>query len=89
MNGLLVFDMGFFKFPWFDEFTDSQKYFLTRIREKTSYKVVKKLSVGLYFRDQIIDMGKYRSNPCKHEVRMVSVQWGKTWYHYITNVLDP
>jgi hypothetical protein len=89
MNGLLVFDMGFFKFSWFDQFTESQKYFLTRLREKTSYQVVKTLSVGLYFRDQIIEMGEYRSNPCQHQVRLVSVFWGQNWYYYITNVVDP
>ena len=51
--------------------------------------MVKTLSVGLYFRDQIIEMGEYRSNPCKHQVRMVSVLWGQDWYHYLTNVVDP
>ena len=45
--------------------------------------------MGLYFQDQIIEMGEYRSNPCKHNVRMVSVLWGQNWYHYITNVFDP
>ena len=89
INGLLVFDLGFFKFSWFDQFTDSQKYFLTRLREKTSYQVMKTLSMGLYFQDQIIEMGEYRSHPCKHQVRMVSVLWGQTWYHYLTNVVDP
>ena len=89
INGLLVFDWGFFKFSWFDQFTDSQKYFLTRLREKTSYQVMKTLSMGLYFQDQIIEMGEYRSHPCKHQVRMVSVLWGQTWYHYLTNVVDP
>ena len=88
-KGLLIFDMGFFKFTWFDQFTESQKYFITRLREKTAFKVVKTLSLGLYFSDQIISMGEYRSNPCQHQVRMVSVLWGKTWYYYITNVVDP
>jgi hypothetical protein len=32
--------------------------------------------------DEIIDMGQYRSNPCRHPVRMVSVLWGTTWYRY-------
>ena len=31
-EGLLVFDLGFFKFAWFDQFTENQKYFLTRLR---------------------------------------------------------
>jgi hypothetical protein len=33
-------------------------------------------------------MGLYRSNPCKHPVRLVSVLWGKTWYYYLRNVKD-
>jgi Transposase DDE domain len=88
-GGLLIFDLGFFKFPWFDEFTDTAKYFVTRQREKTSFKVQKLLSAGSHYRDEIITMGEYRSNPCKHPVRMVSVLWGATWYYYLTNVLDP
>jgi Transposase DDE domain len=88
-GGLLVFDLGFFKFQWFDQFTDTHKYFVTRQREKTAFKVKKVLSVGSHYRDRIIQMGEYRSNPCQYPVRMVSVLWGKIWYHYLTNVLDP
>jgi Transposase DDE domain len=89
IGGLLIFDLGFFKFQWFDQFTDTHKYFVTRQREKTAFKVTKVLSVGTHYRDRIIQMGEYRSNPCLHPVRMVSVLWGSTWYHYLTNVLDP
>lgn len=87
-GGLLIFDLGFFKFGWFDEFTESNKFFVTRLREKTSYKVCRRLSGGTYYSDEIIEMGEYRSNPCKHKVRLVSVLWGKNWYYYLTNVLD-
>jgi hypothetical protein len=89
VGGLLIFDLGFFKFPWFSQFTESNKFFITRLREKTSYKVRRCLSKGQFYRDEIIDMGEYRSNPCKHQVRLVSVLWGSTWYNYLTNVLDP
>jgi Transposase DDE domain len=89
VGGLLLFDLGFFKFPWFDQFTDEQKYFLTRQREKTAYTVKQVLSSGPHYRDDLIQMGQYRSNPCHHPVRMVSVLWGTTWYRYLTNVLDP
>ena len=34
-------------------------------------------------------MGQYRSHPCPHPLRMVSVLWHGTWYRYLTNVLDP
>jgi Transposase DDE domain len=88
-GGLLVFDLGFFKFPWFDQFTTSGKYFITRQREKTTYTVQKVFSSGSHYRDEQIQMGQYRSNPCEHPVRMVSVLWGAIWYSYLTNVLDP
>ncbi|OUL31309.1 transposase, partial [Nostoc sp. T09] len=89
IGGLLIFDLGFFKFPWFDAFTEADKFFLTRLREKTSYKVIRCLTNTPFYRDEIISMGEYRSNPCQHQVRLVSVLWGSTWYYYLTNVLDP
>ncbi len=88
-GGLLIYDLGFFSFRWFDDFTDQGKYFVTRMREKTAHKVVRTLSEGKFYRDEIIKVGRYRSNPCKHRLRMVSVLWGRKWYRYLTNVLDP
>lgn len=88
-GGLLIFDLGFFKFAWFDEFTNTEKFFVTRFREKTAYRVVQSLSTGPFYRDQIIQMGLHHTNPCQHQVRLVSVLWGKSWYHYLTNVVDP
>ena len=61
-----------FKFPWFDQFTEEGKYFVTRQWEKTAYEVTQVLSSGSHHWDEIIQMGKYRSNPCKHSVRMVA-----------------
>lgn len=88
VGGLLVFDLGFFKFAWFDAFTEAGKFFVTRLREKTAYQTVRVLSQGERYRDEIIEMGRWRSNPCQHPVRLVSVQWGTQWYCYLTNVLD-
>ncbi|GAB4341424.1 MAG: hypothetical protein Fur0042_02800 [Cyanophyceae cyanobacterium] len=73
-NGLLMFDLGFFKFPWFDAFSEQGKFFVTRLREKTAYRSVQVLSEGEFYRDEIIQMGQYRSNPCHHPVRLVSVR---------------
>ena len=87
-GGLMVVDLGFFSFAWFDKFTAAQKYFVTRQREKTAYKVVAVRSQQAHYRDEIIAMGQYRSNPCRQAVRMVSVLWNSQWYRYLTNVLD-
>lgn len=88
-SGLIIVDMGFFSFAWFDQLTTNQKFFLTRLRRGTAYEVKQVLSQGTYYKDEIIKMGKYRSNPCEYPVRLVSVLWGKTWYYYLTNVLSP
>jgi hypothetical protein len=71
--GLLVFDLGFFSFLWFDDFTEHKKFFVTRQRQKTAYRTLEVLSQGPYYRDEIIKLGQYRSNPCRHPLRMVSV----------------
>lgn len=88
-QGLLIFDLGFFSFVWFDAFTQAEKFFVTRLRNKTAYQVTRCLSQEVFYRDEIIDLGQYRSNPCQYPLRLVSVLWGKTWYYYLTNVLDP
>lgn len=88
-GGLLVFDLGLFSFLWFDDCSEQKKFFVTRMRQKTAYRTLAVLSQGPYFRDEIIKLGLYRSNPCRYPLRMVSVLWGGQWYRYLTNVLDP
>lgn len=59
VGGLLIFDLGFFDFVWFDAFTNANKFFVTRLRRKTAYKVNRFLSQAPYYRDEIIQMGQY------------------------------
>ena len=47
------------------------------------------LSGGPDYRDDIVEVGQYRSNPCQDPLRMVSVWWQGAWYRDLTNVLDP
>lgn len=89
VGGLLVFDLGFFSFLWFDDFTEQQKGFVTRLRQKTAYRPTQVLSQGPHYRDEVITLGRYRSNPCRHPLRLISVRWQGQWYRYLTNVLDP
>jgi hypothetical protein len=86
---LLVFDLGYFAFPWFDELTQSQVSFVTRLRAKTRYQVKASLRVHPQVRDQIVQLGTYRSAPSQHPVRLVEVFVDGEWRSYLTNVLDP
>jgi hypothetical protein len=88
-NSLLVFDLGYFAFPWFDDLTDARCWFVTRLRAKTSYTVERVLRQQPAVRDQIVHLGMYRSNPSRHPVRLVEVFIDGGWHAYLTNVLDP
>lgn len=89
LGGLLIFDLGFFSFLWFDDFTEQQKFFVSRLRQNTAYRVTQVLSHTPYYRDELITVGLHHSNPCRHPLRLVSVWWRGQWYRYLTNVLDP
>lgn len=86
---LLIFDKGFYSFPFFDWMTEEGTSFVTRAREHSAFQVQAELAKGPRSRDRIISLGRYRSNPCRHPVRLVEILVGSSWRGYLTNVLDP
>lgn len=88
LGGLLVFDVGFCSVLWFDDFTDQQKFFVTRLCQKTAYRTTHVFSQTPYYRDKLSEVGLYRSNPCHPPLRLVSVLWQGHWYRSLTNVRD-
>jgi hypothetical protein len=89
VNSLLVFDLGYFAFPFFDALGQAGSWFVTRLRQKTSFTVQQVLLERPQVRDQIVHLGKYRSNPSQRPVRVIEVYVNGTWRQYLTNVLDP
>jgi hypothetical protein len=89
VGALLVFDLGCFSCLWCDDFTASPRFCVTRMRAKTGDRPVQERSRGLYDRDELIQVGQYRSNPCTYPVRMVSVRWQRVWSRDLTHVLEP
>ena len=86
---LLVFDLGFCNFGWFDWLTERRCWFLTRAREKLAFDVVRVLRADPTVRDRVVQPGKYAKNPCAHPLRLVEVRYRGRWYRYLTNALDP
>lgn len=88
-GALILADLGYFGFAWFDDLTDRGFWWVSRLRAKTSYEV---LHVH-YQRDDTLDaivwLGKYRADRAKHAVRLIQFRQGATVYRYLTNVLDP
>ena len=86
---LLVADLGYFGFAWFDWLTDRGYHWLSRLRAKTSYKVIHVFFERGEVFDGIVWLGAYRADRAKHAVRLVTFRQGRTMRRYITNVHDP
>lgn len=88
-GSLIMADLGYFGFAWFDFLTDQGYFWVSRLRSKTSYKVshcfYKKGSVF----DGIVWLGTYHADQAGHAVRLVEFKVGQHTYRYITNVLEP
>ncbi len=89
VNSLVVMDLGYFAFAFFDTLTATGRWFVTRLRAKTSFTVERVLQEHPHVRDRLVQLGRYRSNPSEHPVRLIEVEVGGLWHRYLTNVLDP
>lgn len=86
---LIVADLGYFGFQWFDDLTDAGYWWLSRLRAGTSYEIVHP-----YYRDGdsfdgLVWLGKHRADRARHAVRLVQFRVGERLHAYLTNVRDP
>lgn len=86
---LLLFDLGYFAFPWFDELTDAGQWWVCRLRDKTSYEVLHVAYADGETLDALVWLGKHRADRAKHAVRLVQFRRGAVLHRYLTNVRDP
>jgi hypothetical protein len=88
-GSLILADLGYVGFQWFDDLTDGGYHWISRLREKTSYREIHTFYQHGETFDGIIELGAYRADRAKHAVRLVQFRVGSTLYRYITNVRDP
>ncbi len=86
---LILADLGYFGFEWFDDLTDAGYFWVSRMRSGTSYEVIHRYYKDGRTFDGVIWLGKHRADRAKHAVRLVRFMVGKQEYRYITNVLEP
>lgn len=86
---LLLADLGYFCFSWFDWLTDQGFWWLSRLREKTSYTIEHIFIEQGTTLDALIWLGAYRADRTKHLIRLIQFEHQGTLYQYITNVRDP
>ena len=88
-GALILCDLGYFGFAWFDYLSSAGHFFVSRLRAKTSYKVIHTFyQVGDCF-DGLVFLGAYNSDRAEQAVRLVRFTAATTTYSYITNVLNP
>jgi len=88
-GSLLLADLGYFAFEWFDDLTTAGQYWISRLRAKTTYTVRHVFYQSPDVWDGLVSLGKYRADRAAHPVRLVRFTMRGTTWTYITNVLDP
>ena len=88
-GALILMDLGFFSFAWFDQLTQEGYFWISRLRQKTSYEIIHTFYHQGETLDALIWLGAYRADRARHAVRLVTFKVGATSYQYITNVLHP
>jgi len=88
-GALILMDLGFFSFEWFDQLTSEGYLWLSRLRQKTSYEVLHTYYQQGDTFDGLVWLGAYRADRACYAVRLVSFRVGEIHYQYITNVTHP
>lgn len=86
---LILADLGYFGFEWFDDLTDAGQSWISRVRSTTSYQPIHPYYHQGDTFDGLVWLGKYRANRAKYAVRLIEFRVRGTLYRYLTNVLDP
>jgi len=88
-GALVLADLGYFGFAWFDDLTAGGYWWISRLRKKTTFAILHAFyDDGATF-DGLVFLGAYRADRAKHAVRLVRFTVGTATYEYLTNVTDP
>ena len=88
-GSLLLFDLGYFAFWWFDELSQQGSHWVSRLREKTSDELVHVFWRFEGHLDALIWLRTHRADRADKLVRLVRFWDGEQLHTSITNVLDP
>ena len=88
-GSLILADLGYFGFAWFDALTDARYWWVSRLRAKTSYTVLHTYYRGGALLDALVWLGAHRADRAKHAGRLVQFAHRRTLYRHGTNVRDP
>jgi hypothetical protein len=86
---LILLDRGFCHYQFWQQLIAGDVHLITRLNNKASFTVESIFTNSYNIRDRIVKMGAgNKKTPCI-TMRLVEIRAGKTWYSYLTSVLDP
>lgn len=85
---LILADLGYFGFAWFDWLTEQGYWWVSRMREKTSYTIEHTFVQQGSTLDALIWLGAYRADRSKYLVRLIQFEHQGICYRYVSNVCD-
>jgi len=86
---LLLFDLGYFSFAWFDDLTRMGHFWISRWRYRTSYEIIHILVQRDGYLEALVWLGAFRADRAAFAVRLIQIRHQGQWQRYLTNVLDP
>jgi len=89
-GSLILADLGYFSFPWFDYLTGQGYWWVSRLKDGVTYEIKEVLAYDDHqgILDAIVWLGKYRADRAAYAARLVCFSYHGTQYRYLTNVLD-
>jgi hypothetical protein len=89
VGSLILADLGYFSFAWFDYLTAQGYYWVSRWREGTSYELVHVFYHNGDLLDALVWLGTHRADRAAYLVRLVQFRYQGQLYRYLANVCDP
>jgi len=86
---LLLFDLGYYCFKWFDDLTALGFWYVSRIRHNSAMRVLHCFYEQGETFDGLVFLGTQKGPRPKHAVRLVRFAMHGVLHTYISNVLDP
>lgn len=86
---IVVLDRGFNSFVGFDAFTDQGATVVGRWTANLAYDVQQTLACTPTSIDQLVRVGRFRSNPCQHPLRRIGRLDHGQWHWWVTTEIDP
>ena len=86
---LLLFDLGYYAFEWFDELSARNIAWVSRVKSNSSFVIQHVLVEVESYREEIVQMGAYRADRAAFSARLITIHYRGACYRYLTNVLSP